>query len=140
MRALQFTRAAVNNIFVDAFRRLHTKKHLFELDEIKAQMEALMLECTVMPFGLKNAPATFQRVIRQIIFKYQLKNVENYFDDIIVFSETFEEHIRNLEQLLQACQSRNIKLKELKCKFAMSKINYLGIKYHRIPYHQMKKM
>lgn len=93
------------------------------------------LEWTVMPFGLKNAPATFQRVIRQIIFKYKLRNVENYFDDIIVFSETFDEHLNDLEQVFKACLNENVKLKESKCEFAKPEISYLG---HQISHNHVQ--
>ena len=84
------------------------------------------LEWVVMPFGLKNAPATFQRVLRQLILKYNLTNVENYFDDIIIFSDTFDDHLQHIEDVMKACQMENIKLKQNKCQFGQNRIDYLG--------------
>ena len=86
-------------------------------------------EWLVMPFGLRNAPATFERAVKSVIRKHNLKNVVNYFDDIVVFSDTFSEHLLHLQALLQALKTENIKLKLKKCHFAQASIEYLG---HRV--------
>ncbi len=53
-----------------------------------------------MPFGLKNSPAIFQRILSGIIRKYKLRLFcVNYLDDILVFSKTFDDHIINIERL-----------------------------------------
>lgn len=83
-------------------------------------------EWLVMPFGLKNAPATFQRAMKTIIAKHNLRNVVNYFDDIVVHAPTFEEHLTHLEALLHALKAENVKLKFKKCQFARTSIDYLG--------------
>lgn len=88
-------------------------------------------EWLVMPFGLKNAPATFERAMKSIIAKHQLTNVNNYFDDVVVYSETFDDHIRHLEALLKALKTENVRLKRKKCQFARSSIEYLGHKISR---------
>ena len=86
-------------------------------------------EWMVMPFGLKNAPATFQRTIKTIIRKHNLKNVLNYFDDPIIYSDTFENHIELIEKTLKILKAEGIKLKEKKCEFAKTALTFLG---HRI--------
>jgi len=73
-----------------------------------------------MPFGLKNAPMCFQRILQRIIAKYQLTNTLNYFDDIIIYSDTFENHIFHLTKVFKALKLENIKLKFKKCDFGKS--------------------
>lgn len=83
-------------------------------------------EWLVMPFGLKNAPATFQRAMKSVIQRHHLKNVVNYFDDIVVHTTTFEEHLGCLDALLAAFSAENVKFKLKKCQFACTTIDYLG--------------
>ena len=80
-----------------------------------------------MPFGLKNAPATFQRTIRQIIGNMYLKGVIPYFDDIIVYSEDEQTHLHLLEQIFQRFIDHGIKLRKEKCTFMKPEVEYLGI-------------
>ena len=53
-------------------------------------------EWLVLPFGLKNAPATFQRIVREVLGELLDHGVIPYFDDIIVYSETVPEHLSTL--------------------------------------------
>ncbi|GFW10818.1 retrovirus-related Pol polyprotein from transposon 17.6 [Trichonephila clavipes] len=78
-----------------------------------------------LPFGYKISPAIFQRAIRQILNKYHIKFALNYFDDIIVFSESVEEHAKLLEEIFKICGIENIKLKFSKCKFGKDTIEFL---------------
>lgn len=50
-------------------------------------------EWQVTPFGLENALATFQRAIKSVVLKHCLKNVVNYFSDVVVHTTTFEDHL-----------------------------------------------
>lgn len=79
-----------------------------------------------MPFGLKGAPATFQRLIDR--FRNGLKNVTvlSYLDDIIVLSETFEDHIHDLSTVFQRLEQFKLQANREKCNFACSKVKYLG--------------
>ena len=80
-----------------------------------------------LPFGLKNAPAAFQRILSGVIRKYNLQSFcENYIDDILIYSNSFEEHIDHLQKLFDAIKKEGWKLKFLKCKFATNSISYLG--------------
>lgn len=82
---------------------------------------------TCLPFGLKTAPAIFQRILSSILRKNNLKNfTENYIDDILIFSETFEEHLIHIEQVLRAIIKEGFRLKFKKCTFASESIKYLG--------------
>lgn len=82
---------------------------------------------TCLPFGLKTSPAIFQRIMCNIIRKHKLREFTVCFiDDILLFSKSFSDHIRHLEQLFQAIQSEGMKLKFSKCTFAADSVNYLG--------------
>lgn len=92
-------------------------------------------EWLVMPFGLKNAPIIFQRTIHNLILDYNMASFcQNYIDDIIIFSHTFEEHILHLKKLFGMLRKENIKLKKTKCEFARNSVAYLGyqISYNKI--------
>lgn len=83
-------------------------------------------EWTVMHSGLRNPPATFQRAIKYVLQNHYPKNVVNYFDDIVVHSETFDEHLVHPDNLVTALKIANIKLKLRKCQFARTTMDYLG--------------
>ena len=70
----------------------------------------------VMPFGLCNAPATFQRLMNKILKPYIGKFVEVYLDDVIIHSRSKEEHIKHVQTILQKIREANLKLKPSKCK------------------------
>ena len=82
-------------------------------------------ECERMPFGLTNAPATFQRLMESCLGDLHLNWCIIYLDDIIVFSETSQEHIRRLRGVFQKLASAGLKLKPNKCEFFKKKITYL---------------
>ncbi|UYV70602.1 hypothetical protein LAZ67_7003643, partial [Cordylochernes scorpioides] len=86
-----------------------------------------------LSFGLKNSPSQFQRVLRQILNKYDIDFCMNYFDDFIIFSNNFQEHLTHLKVILDICIKENIKLKLSKCKFATYQISFLG---YEISNHQ----
>ena len=79
-----------------------------------------------MPFGLCNAPATFQRLMEMCMGDMNLRDCLVYLDDIIIFSSTFEEHIDRLTAVFSRLQEHNLKLKASKCEFMMSQVTYLG--------------
>ena len=82
---------------------------------------------TCLPFGLKTAPAIFQRILSNIIRKYKLSDFTvNFIDDILIFSKTFEEHIQHISRLLEALQKEGFRLKFSKCTFAQNHAKYLG--------------
>lgn len=77
-----------------------------------------------MPFGLKNAPSTFQRVMDNVL--RGLKNVMVYMDDIIVFSTSLQEHIQNLEDVFQRLRESNFKVQLNKSEFMKKETPFLG--------------
>lgn len=82
---------------------------------------------TCLPFGLKTAPAIFQRILSNIIRKYKLSEFAvNFIDDILIFSKTFDEHMQHLSRLLEAILIEGFRLKFTKCIFAKNYAKYLG--------------
>ena len=81
----------------------------------------------VLPFGLKSSPGIFQRILASIIRKHNLSGFcVNYIDDVLVFSDTFEEHVGHIEKLMEAIKAEGFRLKLLKCSFAKNSVKYLG--------------
>ena len=81
---------------------------------------------TVMPFGLANAPATFERMMEQVLSGLHWEICLIYIDDVIVFSRTFEEHLVRLHQVLSRIKEANLKLSPSKCKLFRHSFEYLG--------------
>jgi Reverse transcriptase (RNA-dependent DNA polymerase) len=79
-----------------------------------------------MPFGLCNAPATFQRSLDIILSRVKCKSCLVYLDDVIVFSRTIEEHFGHLQEVLSLLERAGITLKLSKCHFFKDTVDYLG--------------
>lgn len=80
----------------------------------------------VMPFGVRNAPSEFCRLMDIVLANLQWKTALVYIDDIIIFSETFEEHKRHIAEVFEALEAANLKLKLSKCNFCQEKVTFLG--------------
>ena len=85
-----------------------------------------LFEFNVMPFGLCNAPATFQRFMDATMAGLKWKSLMVYMDDIIIFSATFEKHLEDLEEVFLRLQNVKVTLNLEKCAFFRKKIKYLG--------------
>ena len=83
-------------------------------------------ECDTMPFGATNAPATFQRLMHDCLGDLNMNWCIVYLDDIIIFSDTQEEHLKRLEAVFQKLDAVGLKLKPSKCFFFREEIEYLG--------------
>ena len=79
-----------------------------------------------LPFGLCNAPATFQRLMDLLMRGLKYNTVICYLDDLVVFSKSFSEHLTRLETVFLRLQKANLKLKTNKCFFAKQSIKFLG--------------
>jgi hypothetical protein len=97
-------------------------------------------EFLVMPFGLTNAPATFQSCMNHI-FRGQLrKYILVFFDDILIYNKTWDEHLAHLGEVLGIMQAQSLYAKESKCEFGMRELLYLGhiISGQGVQVHQEK--
>ena len=89
-----------------------------------------LYEFLVMPFGLKNAPAVFQRLMQKVLSGLNPDSgkqfVAAYLDDILVFSTTLQEHLAHLRKVIDRLKFANLKLKPSKCNFMKEEVEYLG--------------
>ena len=83
-------------------------------------------ECLRMPFGLMNAPATFQQLMENCLGDLHLNWCIIYLDDIIIYSKTPKEHLERLEAVFKKISKAGLKLKPSKCEFFKPEITYLG--------------
>ena len=81
----------------------------------------------VMPFELTNAPATFQNFINDALQPFLDRFATGYFDDILIYSNTLEEHKEHVRQALEQLQRHRLHLKPEKCEYFKTEVKYLGL-------------
>ena len=79
-----------------------------------------------MPYGLCNAPAMFQRLMQNCLGELNLTYALVYLDDVIVYSQTEEDHLRWLQAIFERFHDHGLKLKPSKCCFLHKQITFLG--------------
>jgi hypothetical protein len=79
-----------------------------------------------MPFGLCNAPATFQRVMNEIFYDLIGKTMHVYIDDVTIYTKTFEEHLEVLREVLLRIKKHGMFLKPKKCTIVTHELHMLG--------------
>ena len=90
----------------------------------------------MMPFGLKNAGSTYQRMMARI-FELQLgKNIEVYIEDMVVKSNVESKHINNLEDIFEILRRHKLRLNAAKCYFGVGSGKFLGymVIHHEIEF------
>ena len=85
-----------------------------------------LFEYLVMPFGLCNAPDSFQAMINQVLREHLDKGVIVYIDDILIYSETEEEHICLVSKVLEKLKKANLCVTINKSRFHVKEVDYLG--------------
>jgi hypothetical protein len=85
-----------------------------------------LFEFNKMPFGITNAPSSFERCMEMVLRNCQWKTCLVYLDDIIVFGKSFEEHVQRLGQVLDRLIHAGLKLKPSKCHFFKEQLVFLG--------------
>ena len=86
---------------------------------------------TVMPFGLKNAGATYQRAMTAIFHDMMHKEIEDYVDDIVVKSKTRGDHLAILWKVFERCRLYKLRMNPLKCVFGVTAGKFLGFLVHQ---------
>ena len=83
-----------------------------------------LFQCRVMPFGMKNAPATFQRMMNGVVAGHD--NCVVYIDDVLVFSNTWKDHLDHLRDLFERLFRAGLVVNLAKCEFGKASVTYLG--------------
>ena len=84
------------------------------------------LRYVTMPFGLCNAPSTFQRLMEKVLQGLLWRTAVVYLDDVVIYSRSLEDHYSHLEAVIQRFQQHNLKLKPRKCELFRTRVHYLG--------------
>ena len=100
-----------------------------ELDEESKKFTTInihkgLFQCNRLPFGIASAPSIFQRAMDSLV--QGLPRVSAYLDDILVSGVDEEDHLNNLDKVLQRLESAGLTLKKSKCVFGLDSIEYLG--------------
>ena len=84
-----------------------------------------------MPFGLKNAPSEFLRIMNDIFSDYS-KFCIVYIDDILIFSHSIDEHFKNLKTFYYVARKNGLVVSKTKMSLFQTKIRFLGLTYHKV--------
>ncbi|GJU90799.1 reverse transcriptase domain-containing protein [Tanacetum coccineum] len=115
--------------FLDAYKGYHQIKMAKEDEEKTAFITSQGIFCySKMPFGLKNAGSTYQRLVDKAFQRQIGRNLEVYVDDLVIKSRTEEEIIRDITETFKTLRQINMKLNPKKCTFGMQEGMFLGYK------------
>ncbi|GKE14800.1 reverse transcriptase domain-containing protein, partial [Tanacetum coccineum] len=115
--------------FLDAYKGYHQIQMAKEDEEKTAFITSQGIFCyTKMPFGLRNAGATYQRLVDKAFHKQIGRNLEVYVDDIVIKSRTKDEIVKDIEETFKTLREINMKLNPKKCTFGVEEGMFLGYK------------
>ena len=113
--------------FLDAFFGYHQiPMHLPNVEKMAFITPHGLYSYNVMPFGLKNAGATYQRLVTKILRPMMGKTMEVYIDDMLIKSKERPDHAKHIQETFELLRTNGIKLNPLKCVFGVSSGKFLG--------------
>ncbi|GJY51309.1 reverse transcriptase domain-containing protein [Tanacetum coccineum] len=113
--------------FLDMYKGYHQIKMAKEDEEKTTFITSQGIFCySKMPFGLKNAGATYQRLVDKAFQKQIVRNLEVYVDDLVIKSRTEEEIMKDIEKTFRTLREINMKLNPKKCTFGVEEGMFLG--------------
>jgi hypothetical protein len=111
----------------DMLHELHRSSIFTKIDlKTACKTKYGLYEWLVMPFGLTNAPSTFMRLINHALSAFQGRLVVVYFDDILVYSKSLDEHIEHLHCVLVVLRKEKLYANLKTCSFCLDKVVFLG--------------
>jgi hypothetical protein len=108
-----------------AFHRIRMREENEDLTTFRTRFSAFKYR--VMPFGLINRPASYQHFMNDVLFDYLDKFTSTYLDDILVYSETLEEHKQHVRQVLEKLRKAGLQVNIEKCEFHVTETKFLGL-------------
>ncbi|KAM2448873.1 hypothetical protein PS1_019023 [Malus domestica] len=113
--------------FMDGSSGYNQIRMALEDEELTAFRTPKGIYCyKVMPFGLKNAGAKYQRAMQKIFNDMLHKNVECYVDDVVVKTKKRSDHLKDLRVVFERLRKYNLKMNPLKCAFGVTSGKFLG--------------
>ena len=113
--------------FLDAFKGYHQIPLAIDDQEKTAFVTPIgNYHYKVMPFGLKNAGSTYQRMMTRMFELQMGKNIEVYIDDMVVKSKLVSEHVRDLGDIFEILRRHRLRLNASKCSFGVGLGKFLG--------------
>jgi hypothetical protein len=100
--------------------------HANDVVKTTFQMHQGLFEFLVMPFGLTNASATFQALMSDVLRLYLHRFVLVFFDDILVYSRSWSEHLQHVRLVLTTLKEHRLFMKRAKCAYGYTEISYFG--------------
>jgi hypothetical protein len=119
-RAKMFTKLDIRQ----AFNRIRMSPESEELTTFRTRYGSY--KCKVLPFGLTNGPATYQRYMNDVLFDYLDDFCTAYLDDILIYSENELDHEEHVKKVLQRLRDAGLQADLKKCEFGVKRTKYLG--------------
>jgi hypothetical protein len=102
------------------------RMHLDDFEKMAFRTHHGHFKFLVMPFGLSNAPTTFQALMNDVLSPYLRRFVLVFFDDILIYSSSWAEHLQHVAIIFNELRAHHLHLKRSKCSFGMTSVAYLG--------------
>ena len=127
--------------FLDAFSGYHQiSMHSLDAEKITFITPHGLYCYNVMPFGLKNARATYQRLVTKIFRPLMVKTMKVYIDDMLVKSKERTDHMKHLQEIFELLSINGTKLNPLKCAFGVNSGKFLGFMVTQIEANPIQLM